>query len=65
MKVKNYIKRIRQEKGIARYTLSRLTGLNWHTLHKIEEGGDFKVSSLLLIAKSLDVLIAELVKEEV
>ena len=57
----NKIEQIRNEKGISRYRLAKLSGLDYVTITKIEKGGDVKLSNLRKIAKALGATIQEVV----
>lgn len=57
----NKIEQIRKEKGVSRYRLAKLTGLDYTTIMKIERNGEARLSSLRKIAKALGVTIQEVV----
>lgn len=57
----NKIEQIRKEKGVSRYRLAKLTGLDYTTIMKIERDGEARLSSLRKIAKALGVTIQEVV----
>ena len=57
----NEIEQIRKEKGVSRYRLAKLTGLDYTTIMKIERDGEARLSSLRKIAKALGVTIQEVV----
>lgn len=57
----NKIEQIRKEKGVSRYRLAKLTGLDYTTILKIERDGEARLSSLRKIAKALGVTIQEVV----
>ena len=57
----NKIERLRKEKGMSRYRLAKLTGLDYTTIMKIERDGEARLSSLRKIAKALGVTIQEVV----
>ena len=57
----NEIEQIRKEKGVSRYRLAKLTGLDYTTIMKIERNGEARLSSLRKIAKALGVTIQEVV----
>lgn len=54
------IKAIRLQKDISRSLLAKKTGLNYRTLMAVENGGDVKLSTLLKIAKVLNVNVKQL-----
>lgn len=49
--------KIRKEKGLTQYRLSKLSGVTQRHLHFIESGMDCKVSTLQKILKALDTQI--------
>lgn len=51
-----------KQKNVRRYGLAKRTGLNYHTLINIENGGDVKLSTLKKIADALGVSVKELFK---
>lgn len=51
------IVKIRKEKGLTQYRLSKLSGVTQRHLHFIEGGMDCKVSTLQKILKALDTQI--------
>ena len=57
----NKIERLRKEKGMSRYRLAKLSGLDYVTIMKIERNGEARLSSLRKIAKALGVTIQEVV----
>ena len=57
----NKIEQVRTQKGMSRYRLAKLSGLDYVTITKIEKGGDVKLSNLRKIAKALGVTIQEVV----
>ncbi len=57
----NKIEQIRKEKGMSRYKLAKLSGLDYVTIMKIERNGEARLSSLRKIAKALGVTIQEVV----
>ena len=57
----NKIEQIRKEKGMSRYKLAKLSGLDYVTIMKIERDGEARLSSLRKIAKALGVTIQEVV----
>ena len=57
----NKIERLRKEKGVSRYRLAKLSGLDYVTIMKIERNGEARLSSLRKIAKALGVTIQEVV----
>ena len=57
----NKIERLRKEKGMSRYRLAKLSGLDYVTIMKIERDGEARLSSLRKIAKALGVTIQEVV----
>jgi DNA-binding Xre family transcriptional regulator len=54
------VKKVRTEKHISKYMLSKLTGITRPALTKIENGGDVKLSTLHKIAEALDVDVVDL-----
>lgn len=56
------IKEIMLQKDVRRYGLAKKTGLNYHTLINIENGGDVKLSTLKKIADALGVSVKDLIK---
>lgn len=54
------VREIRVQKNVSKYELCKKTGMEFNTLTNIERGGDTRVSTLLKIAKALDVDIKEL-----
>lgn len=54
------VKEIRLQKNISKYEICKRTGIEFNTLTNIERGGDTRLSTLLKIAKALDVDIKEL-----
>lgn len=54
------LKEVMKEKGVSRYALAKRSGLNYRTLIAIENGGDVKISTLIKIAKILDVEVRDL-----
>lgn len=53
----NRIEQLRGQKGMSRYRLAKLSGLDYVTIMKIEKSGDVKLSNLRKIAKALGVII--------
>ena len=51
----NKIEQVRTKKGMSKYRLAKLSGLDYVTITKIEKGGDVKLSNLRKIAKALGV----------
>lgn len=60
------IKKYRELKGLSKYKLSQLTGINDSQLSKLEKGTscDPKLSTLRSLAVALDVAIGDLIREE-
>jgi len=54
------LKKVMKAKGVSRYALAKQSGLNYRTLIAIENGGDVKISTLIKIAKILDVEVRDL-----
>ncbi len=54
------LKELRIAKGISKYRIAKETGLQYQSIHAIENGGDLRVSTLLKIAKALKVDVKEL-----
>ena len=57
----NKIEQVREKKGISRYRLAKLTGLNYVSIWKVENGGDIKLSNLRKIAEALGVEVKDLI----
>ena len=53
------LKQIREQKNISKYELCKQTGIQFKTLLCIERGGDTRLSTLLKIARALNVDIKE------
>lgn len=51
------IAKIRKEKGLTQYRVSKLSGVTQRHLHFIESGMDCKVSTLKKILKAIDAKI--------
>lgn len=49
------IRALQKQKGITRYGISKRNGVAYRTLWLIEKGGDAKLSTLVKIAKALNV----------
>ena len=47
------LQKVRDEKGVSRYKLAKDTGITYKSLWKIENGGDAKISNLVVIANVL------------
>ena len=47
------LQKVRNKKEISRYKLAKDTGITYKSLWKIENGGDAKISTLVLIANVL------------
>lgn len=64
----NNLRKIRNEKGITLERLSRLTGLNIQTIHRIETGFTpikaVKLGTLIDIANALGCNVADLVGDD-
>jgi DNA-binding Xre family transcriptional regulator len=58
----NQIKKIRQEKGVSLYWLSKKTGIAYKNLWLIEHGTDLRVSTLKRIANALKCNASELIE---
>ncbi len=54
------LRAIRLAKGISKYRIAKETGMQYQTIDAVEKGGDLRVSTLLKIAKVLDVDVKEL-----
>lgn len=54
------LKEIRLAKGISKYRIAKETGMQYQTIDAVEKGGDLRVSTLIKIAKVLDVDIKDL-----
>lgn len=54
------LRAIRLAKGISKYRIGKETGMQYQTIDAVEKGGDLRVSTLLKIAKVLDVDVKEL-----
>lgn len=54
------LKEIRLAKGISKYRIAKETGMQYQTIDAVEKGCDLRVSTLLKIAKALDVDIKDL-----
>jgi transcriptional regulator with XRE-family HTH domain len=60
------LRRLRQERGITRYRLSKLSGISKEGVSKLElPGSNPRLSTLLKVAKALGVSPAELLPEAV
>ncbi len=57
----NKIEQVRTKKGMSKYRLAKLSGLDYVTITKIEKGGDVKLSNLRKIAKALEVEVKDLI----
>lgn len=55
---------IRNEKGISRAELSRISGVPLRTLEDLEKRGDGRISTLYKIAISLNMTLDDLYNEE-
>lgn len=58
------LKEIRLAKGISKYRIAKETGMQYQSIDAVEKGGDLRVSTLLKIAKVLNVKVKDLIKEE-
>jgi len=58
------IKKYRKKKGVSQDKLSKLAGVTYNTIIKIESGATLnpRVETLRLIAKALDVTVDSLLK---
>ena len=54
------VKKVRTEKHISKYMLSKLTGITRSALTAVEAGGDVKLSTLYKIAEALGVDVVDL-----
>ncbi len=54
------LREIRLAKGISKYRIAKETGMQYQTIDAVEKGGDLRVSTLIKIAKVLDVDIKDL-----
>ena len=57
----NNIEQVRLKKGMSRYRLAKLTGLDYASIMKVEKGGDIRLSNLRKIAKALGVEVKDLI----
>lgn len=64
LKIAENIKRLKKEKGFSKSDLVRETGLDYHTIAKIENGRtpDPRVSTIIKISKVLKVSLDDLAK---
>ena len=60
------IKKYRKKKGVSQDKLSKLAGVTYNTVIKIESGATLnpRVETLRLIAKALDVTVDSLLNEK-
>lgn len=58
------IKKLRAKKGLSQDKLSKIAGVTYNTIIKIESGATLnpRVNTLRLIAQSLDVTVDDLLK---
>ncbi|MFR4383306.1 MAG: helix-turn-helix domain-containing protein [Phascolarctobacterium sp.] len=54
------LREIRLAKGISKYRIAKETGMQYQTIDAVEKGGDLRISTLIKIAKVLDVDIKDL-----
>ena len=54
------LRKIRLAKGSSKYRIAKETGMQYQTIDAVEKGGDLRVSTLIKIAKVLDVDVKEL-----
>lgn len=54
------IQKIRTKHAISKYEVCKKAGIDFHTLAKIENGGDVKLSTLYKIAEALGVDVVDL-----
>jgi DNA-binding XRE family transcriptional regulator len=54
------VKEVREETGVSRNSLHKLTGISYKTLWKVENGGDLRIGTLRKIAKALHVDVRDL-----
>lgn len=54
------LKEIRLAKGISKYRIAKETGMQYQTIDAVEKGSDLRVSTLIKIAKVLDVDVKDL-----
>lgn len=57
------LKEIRIEKGLSVPKLAELSGVPRHTIQDVEKRGDCMVSTLMKLAKTLDVSIDEICRD--
>ncbi len=61
--MKTNLKALREKKGISLRELARLSGVDWMTIHRIEqEKADPRLGTLAALAKALKVGVRNLVK---
>lgn len=58
------LKKLRTEKGISKYELCKRTGIDFHTIWKIENGENTRLFTLYKIADALGVDVKELFEQE-
>ncbi len=49
------LKEIRLAKGISKYRIAKETGMQYQSIDAVERGGDLRVSTLIKIAKVLNI----------
>lgn len=54
------IRQIREQLGLSKYEICKRTGITFHTVLKIENGADTRVSTLAKIAEALNVEVKDL-----
>jgi transcriptional regulator with XRE-family HTH domain len=58
------LRELREAKDLNRAELARLAGINWKTIHRLEEGtGTVRSETLKKLADALEVRPAELMRE--
>lgn len=60
----NKIKQIREQKGLSRYQVAKVSGVWYKNLIDIENGKDVTLSTLRKIAAAMDCEVSDLVQEE-
>jgi len=54
------VKEVREQTGMSRNRLHKLTGISYRTLWRVENGGDLRIGTLRKIARALGVDVREL-----
>ena len=60
----NKIKQIREQKGLSRYQVAKVSGVWYKNLIDIENGKDVTLSTLRKIAAAMNCEVSDLVQEE-